>query len=363
MTQINVLYMIDSLGNGGSERQLDALIRNMDSNRCKPHLCTLKKSSDLFDSLNVPKIVLDFQSFTDWSVLKVIYNLRKFIKANRIQIIHTFFQDSFLLAAITKILNDVMLVGSFRDLGFWRTETETRKMRFTYQFFSGFIANSQAVKDHFVTIDGIHPNKIEVIYNGIDCPKTIESREVETQNKPGNIIGIVANLNRPVKRVDDFIRAAEIVLKKIPDASFVVVGGGHLKSEFENLSKDLGISNRVNFTGNISNPLEVIPTFNIGVITSETEGFCNAIMEYMACGVPVIATAVGGNPELIENGINGILFPAGDYEQLAKNIIELLSDRLVCTSMGISGKNRVLNCFSVIKMTSGYRDYYETKIK
>ena len=172
------------------------------------------------------------------------------------------------------------------------------------------------------------------------------------------LVGIVANLNRPVKRVEDFIRAASLVSREIPQATFVVVGDGHLRTKLESLANSVGLCDKIRFTGRVDNPLEIISTFQIGVITSETEGFCNAIMEYMACSIPVVATDVGGNPELIEDGVNGVLIPVGDYQELAKRLIEMISNRSLATSLGTSGYKSIRSRFSIEDMIVKYEKYY-----
>jgi glycosyltransferase involved in cell wall biosynthesis len=337
--------MIDSLAHGGTERQLVELIRNLDRSRFRPHVCTLKASNKLYNELDVPKISLDFASFYHPSIFGNLLRLSGFVRKNRIQIIQTFFQDPFLLAAMVKPFNRVKLVGSFRDLGFWRTPAETWKMRMAYPFFSGFIANSQAVKDHFVKTDRLKPDRIEVIYNGFDfdvIPDDQPSRKADELP----VVGIVANLNRPVKRVQDFINAAALVHREIPQARFVVVGDGHLRSEFEALADSLGLGCSIRFTGRIDNPLDIICTFDIGVITSETEGFCNAIVECMACGVPVVATNTGGNPELVEEGENGFLVPVGHAEMLSERIVALLADKSSRSRIGERNRKKIRRDFS-----------------
>jgi glycosyltransferase involved in cell wall biosynthesis len=342
---VNILYMIDSLDHGGTERQLVELIRNIDRSRFRPHLCTLKASNRLYDELDVPKILLDFVSFHHPSIFGNLLRLSGFVRKNRIQIIQTFFQDPFLLAAMVKPFHRVKLVGSFRDLGFWRTPAETRKMHLAYPFFSGFIANSQAVKDHFVKTDGLKPDRIEVIYNGFDFDGIPDDQPCKKADDPP-VVGIVANLCRPVKRVHDFIHAAALVRKEAPRTRFVVVGDGYLRKELETLADSLGLGCSIRFTGRINNPLDVIRMFDIGVITSETEGFCNAIVEYMACGVTVVATNAGGNPELVEEGENGFLIPVGHAEILSERIVALLADKAFRSRIGEHNREKIRRDFS-----------------
>ncbi len=351
---INILYIIDSLTHGGTEKQLVQLIGNLDRQQFRPHLCTLKRSEFPVDELGIPHLYLDFRSFIHPALLNNIRNLSRFIKDHHIDVVQTFFQDPFLLGALVKPLTRVKLIGSFRDLGFWRTISETLKMRFACRFFDGFIANSQAVKDHFVKNDRLNADKIAVIYNGLDLSQLPTTKK---DPQPNPVIGIVANLNRPVKRVDDFIRAAALIAEKHRDARFVVVGGGHLKAALEELAQTLGLEDRIVFTGRVANPLEYAQDFTIGVIASETEGFCNAIIEYMALGLPVVATDAGGNPELVKPRVNGLLYPVGIVEELAQKICNLLNNPERYGLISESNTLKIRENFSLPTMTGNYQAY------
>lgn len=355
---INVLYLIDSLAYGGAELQLLELIRNLDKERFRPHICTLKTSNNLFEELEIPKLCLEYIGFTHSKIINNIISLSKFINKNKIHIIQTFFQDPFLLAAMIKPFNQVKLVGTFLDLGFWRTPLESLKMKSAYPFFSGFIANSQAVKDHFIKVDGISANKIKVISNGFNLSAIPDPK---SHKKGGDcpVVGIVANLNRPVKRVQDFISAASLVLQKIPQASFIVVGDGHLRGELERQAESLGLDDSIHFTGVINNPLDVISSFDVGTLTSESEGMSNAIIEYMACGVPVVVTNVGGNPELVSDGVNGFLVPVGMPEVLAQRIVQLIEEPQLLVKMGSNNRNKIFDEYSLPVMLEKQGKYYD----
>lgn len=356
---INILYMIDNIHYGGTECQLVELIRHLDRSRFRPHLCTLKPSNSLYDELDIPKFCLDFSSFSHPTLFTKLSKLVQFIRTHDIHIVQTFFQDPFLLAAMAKPFHKVKLVGSFRDLGFWRTPSISRKMRMAYPFFSGFIANSQAVKEYFANIDGISLGKIEVIYNGIDC-QLLDVHSTRANHGNGKqLVGIVANMNRKVKRVEDFVKAAALVHRQEPAARFIIVGDGEFRDGLETLASQLGMRDFITFTGRVANPMQYVKDFRVGVITSETEGFCNAIVEYMACGVPVVATRVGGNPELITEGENGFLVPMGDPEELAKKIVHLLKDESLQSKIGDSNREKIIREYSLSVVLERQSRYYD----
>ena len=152
-----ILFLIDRLGIGGTEKQLFELIRHLDRNRFEPHLCTLYSCDESGMAPVVIGCCLGFRAFYQPGALRVITKLTRYIRQNHIRIVQSFFQDSTLIAALSRPLHKARLIGSFRDLGFWRNRKETFKMRLAYKAFNGFIANSKSVKAHFVETDNIDP--------------------------------------------------------------------------------------------------------------------------------------------------------------------------------------------------------------
>lgn len=355
---IPILYLTETLHTGGTERQLLLLVQHLDRSRFQPHLCVLRNCGGGHGlQAGLPLFELNFRAFYHPSTLLCVWRLASYIRCHRISIVQTFFQDPTLLAACSRLLHRAKLVGSFRDLGFWRSSKENLKMRLAYPAFAGFIANAQAVKNHFVAADGINPEKIVVIHNGIEPDNTPASSPAEIAGPP--VVGIVANLNRPVKRVEDFITAAALVHRRRPETRFVVVGDGHLRTQLEAQARVEGLAEALHFTGLLADPLPQIRSFSVGVITSETEGLCNAILEYMACGIPVVATAVGGNPELVREGENGFLVPVGDVDLMAMRIESLLQDDSQYKSLREKTKVRIAAEFSLKQMVMSHQSYYE----
>ena len=231
-------------------------------------------------------------------------------------------------------------------------------MRLAEKTFDAFLANSQAVKEHFCQADGLDPEKVSVIYNGFDLSR-LEGLAPPNRDPDSPVIGIVANLNRPVKRVQDFIATVGLIRQQVSNAHFAVVGDGYLRGDLEQMAAGLGLSGCVSFVGSQPNPLDFIKDFSIGVITSETEGFSNAVIEYMACGVPVVASATGGNVELVKEGVNGHLVPVGDVEQFADKAIRLLD---VSLNLKVAENNRgyVSSKLSLPIMLQAYEDFYQS---
>src|SRR5204863_9777709 len=151
----------------------------------------------------------------------------------------------------------------------------------------------------------------------------------------------VANLRNPVKDHEMFLRAAARVRAVVADAAFAIAGEGELMPGLKAFAAELGIADHVYFIGRCDDVASLLFASHVGVLSSKAEGFANAILEYMAVGLPVVATDVGGVREAIIEGQTGFIVPAGDDAQMAARIIEVLNDDNRAREMGARGKAMV----------------------
>jgi N-acetyl-alpha-D-glucosaminyl L-malate synthase BshA len=163
---------------------------------------------------------------------------------------------------------------------------------------------------------------------------------------------------RPVKRVIDVVRVFAQVVKEMP-ARLVLVGDGPDRSCAEWLAHDLGIHDKINFLGKQDRVNELLPLADLMLMPSELESFGLAALEAMACKVPAIATRVGGVPELIEDGVTGLLYPVGDIDAMAAGIISLLRDRDRLESMRDAARTVASTRFCSSLVVPHYVNYYE----
>ena len=163
---------------------------------------------------------------------------------------------------------------------------------------------------------------------------------------------------RPVKRVTDCVQIFARVVKEIP-AHLMLVGDGPDRSQAEMLAFSLGIRDRVHFLGKQDSVTELLPLADLMLMPSELESFGLAALEAMACRVPAIATRVGGVPELIEDGVNGSLFPVGDIDNMARRAIELLKDPQKLDAMGAAARQTAQDHFCASRIIPLYENYYE----
>jgi len=363
---VPIAYVIDQMDAGGTERQLIELIAGLDKQRFDPHVVTIR-DRNFWGDLGCPTTLFAINRKVI-SVRGAIQILRMFLmfRRKRIRIVQTFFADSSFMGAVAAWLARVpVIITSRRDLGFWYTPSLVKNLRRLHALSGHVLANSESVRQNVSEREGIPFDDIDVIYNGLD-PALFECEESSAQIKKelgidadSPTVGIVAALDREVKRVDVFVDAVPVVTDKFPAARFVVVGDGRLRGGLERRCRNLGVSDKVIFTGGRTDVYRLLHAFDVGVNCSDSEGFSNAVIEYMFVGIPSVATDVSGNAELISDETLGLLFPPGCPDRLADCVITLLADPQRASSIGEAGRRKATEQFTAGLMVNRHIAYYE----
>jgi len=202
--------------------------------------------------------------------------------------------------------------------------------------------------------------EIEVIPNFIEPERYDEAKArpgARRWAKDGEALLVHVSNFRPVKRVLDVVRVFERVARKV-DARLLLVGDGPDRAQIEQYCREQGSCDRIIFVGNTASIEEVLVGADLFILPSETESFGLAALEAMSCKVPVIATAVGGLPEVVEDGVTGFLRPVGDVEGMAAAAVELLSDRRRLQKFGETAREQAIVRFSEDAVVERYRDLY-----
>ncbi len=236
--------------------------------------------------------------------------------------------------------------------------------RFSIQESDGVTSISKYLKDKTVE-DFEIARPIEVIPNFVNCDVYTPYKDEPVRNEarrrlahPGEAILIHLSNFRPVKRVTDVVKVFARVVEQVP-ARLVLVGDGPDRSAAEWLAHELQINDKIHFLGKQERVNELLPLADLMLMPSQLESFGLASLEAMACRVPTIATNVGGVPELIDDGINGLLFPVGDVENMAEGAIELLKDRDRLEVMRDAARKTARSRFCSTLVLPLYVEYYE----
>jgi len=354
----NVLHMIDSFEQGGSERLALQLVRQLhESKRCRVRLACLQNKGSLrgeADRLGLGEIPeYPLTSFYDRNFVAQLRRLARFLKENEIDVIHThdFYTNVFGLTAAAMARVPARVAYKGETDGF-RTSAQKRLERGAFRLAHRVVANCEAVRQQLIR-EGVPSGKVVTHYNGLDLER-VRAKSNKTREELLAMFGlpdrrfvtIVANLQHPVKDHPTFLRAAARVRTAIPDAAFVIAGEGQLMEGLRELTAQLELDRDVFFIGRCERVAELLSVSDVCALSSTAEGFSNAILEYMAAARPVVVTDVGGAREAVDEGQTGYIVPAGDDEQMAERMIELLRDPQRARAMGERGRSIVEGKFS-----------------
>jgi|WetSurMetagenome_2_1015567.scaffolds.fasta_scaffold80677_2 L-malate glycosyltransferase len=366
---INIAYIIDEIPSptGGTEGQLVMLLRNLDRKKFRPFLVCLRPSAWLTDAqLDTPILVLSLNRLFGINAIRKLFTFRKFCRRNKIDIVQTFFVDANIFGTVAGRFAGVKaIISSRRNLGYWHNRRQISILRFLGRWTNYYLANSHAVVEKTVAIEGARHGKIGLIYNGLDLEKyrSLSSQMREKQREDWHIkidellIGALANL-RPVKRIDLFIRVAADLIKEFPHLKFVVVGDGPEKEALLNLINESGLNDKFLLAGTFADTLPCLCAFDIGVLCSRSESFSNSLIEYMAAGLPSVASDVGGNGEAITDGQTGLLFPVDESDKFKEALRRLIREREFAGQLGQKAKEEAFAKYAVEICIDKHEQFY-----
>ena len=284
--------------------------------------------------------------------LPFLLNLVRELRRARPRIVVTFLITPDIWGRLAALLAGVPVIGSsVRDLPRPHGRLADALLHAMDRLSQFIVCNSRKSAEVTLEMSRISPAKVSVIYNGIE-PAAHEPALVPLPAQKGVMsVGLVARLF-PAKDIATLLRAFARISDRVP-ARLVIVGDGPLRGELERQALALGISGQVLFLGERPDAKLIMHGFDVGVLTSIYEGLSNSMLEAMAlmlAGKPVIASAVGGNPELVEDGVTGYLFNQGNDLELSQKLLELLLAPEKGALMGRLGRQKILDSFSVPSM-------------
>jgi len=348
-----IVFIIDEYTPGaGTENQIRGILRHLDRARFEAILVTLRKPVTPEDQqdLGWPVKCLGVHRLLHITSIHRFLRFVWWLRRTRVEVAMIYFQDSRLFAVPACRLGGVRsIISNRRDMGYWRTHTLSRALRMVDRLSHRCLVNSQAVKRSVEDYEHYPGDRITVIYNALWNDVRTEAAIV-TKSRLGlendtAVVGIVANL-RPVKRVDRFLEMAAMVVTKVPKVHFLVLGCGNLEGTLKEQTDRFGLAHCVSFLGKVEDVGSYLSIFDVGVLTSESEGLSNSLIEYAAAGVPAVAFDAGGNSEVIADNVTGFLVPQGDIPGLASKVVAILSDNVLRRRMSTESRNLVMRRFS-----------------
>ncbi|HEY2909911.1 MAG TPA: glycosyltransferase [Gemmataceae bacterium] len=358
---VRVCFMIDRLNRAGTESQLLALIANLDRSRVEPTLVLLDGEDDLSRALepsDCPVLRLGVRRLASFQSIRAVRQLRDFWKQTRPDVLQTYFLDSAYFGVPLARLSGIRRVLRVRNnLGYWLTRRHRTMNRLVRPFVNATLTNTAAGRESLIAEDGLRPEQVVVLENGVDTRRFNRFLLPDTTKKRVRV-GCVANL-RAVKNIDGLMRAAKLAIDRVPQLRFEVAGDGEERAALERLHAELELGDRFVLRGSVPDAAAFLRTVEIAVLPSHSEGMSNALLEYMSAGRAVIATDVGANAKLVQHEKSGLIVPTNDPSAIAEAIGRYLEKPLRAAAYGAAARTRVEAEYSRDAMTRRFEDYYE----
>lgn len=372
-TRTRIFFLLDSFMIGGTETQAVELARRLDPNRYQVTIGCLRREGPLLERLKgTPAEIMEVDlggGIDSPSGLLRIVKLGRFLRKRQFQIVHAHDLWSNIVGMAAALMaRTPVTITSQRDLSHdaWYGTYRRRVLRFFQRRSSLVLTNAKAIREGLIEQDHLPPGKVCVVYNGVDLDRFDIPRDrgrVLPGSEGNKLIVLVGNMITDVKGHRALIAAAREVVEAHPKTQFVLVGDGAMRPDFEKQVQDLGLKSNFLFLGRRSDVPAILACCDIAVLPSLAEGLPNAVLEYLATGLPVVASALGGNLEIIQDGVTGLLVPAQDSKILAAALMKLLSDSDLALRIARAGHNYVRQNFSFERLVVEMDQLYYKLLK
>lgn len=344
MRKPRIAFFIDEWQIGsGTENQLLGLLSRMAPGDIDAHLMTLREpiAAEHVELFPCSVECLGVGSLTSFRAAARLPGIVSRLRRGRFDLAMIYFVDSNLyLVPACRLAGIPAIVINRRDMGYWYEPALLRKLNFVNRLATHFLVNAEAVKQQVILHENFNPEAVTVIPNGV---WDLEERNLALTQAPGPVpdgfpevgpvVGITAGL-RQVKRIDLFLDVAARVLRSVPEAKFVIAGQGGLRDELQAYADRIGLGDAVVFLGQVRDVPSLLRRIQIGVLTSESEGLSNSLVEYGLAGVPTVAFDVGGNAEVVRDGVTGYLVTSEDTSAMAAKVELLLRNAELRADLG-----------------------------
>jgi len=371
---IKIAFVIDTIETpaAGTERQLLLLLNNLDKTRFEPYLICLRNSSWLKEqNFFFPVIILNLKSLFSLKFISSLFKFRRLYKEKRFDIIQTFFKDTNVFGTVAaKFAGCPVIISSRRNIGYWHSKFDIKILRFLRRWTSHYLANSNTAKEQTVMVEKVSSEKIKVIYNALDLEKfkdinpALRTKQRQLWKIEDNeiLIGSIANL-RKVKNIDAIITAATKLCQNFSNLKFVVIGEGEEREHLQKLIKMNSLTEKFLLPGRYENIIPCLAAFDIAVLVSSSESFSNVLIEYMAAGLPIVASDVGGNSEAIVDNESGLLYRLANPDELVKSVTRIINDRELTDKLKTNARKRAWENYRKEEIIQQYEDYYSALVK
>lgn len=365
MSGLRVAHLIHNLEPGGAERRLLAVLSGLDRERFEPLIVCVDGLGPLVDearALDIEPVVLGRAYRFD---VRGVSRLTRLFRRERVMIVHGWLPFSNFYARVSGTLARVPVRIAAEG-----ATMPARARRYAFlnralsPFTDAYVANSEAVAA-MLRKQGVPSEKIAVIPNGVAVSEALTGAEryrlrVELgASSDTELIGFVARLDPVYKDHRTFLRSVAALVSEGRQVRAAIIGDGDGRQSAERLASDLRIADRVVFTGYRADASRLMSALDVSVMLTYSEGFSSVVLESMAAGVPLVATAIPPNREAVEDGVHALLVPVGDLGATTEALRRLLDNRELAAELTAAARRRVLERYSLEAQSTATMQLYE----
>jgi glycosyltransferase involved in cell wall biosynthesis len=361
--KVPILLMSNWLGQGGSERQTALTALHLDRARFEPHIACCEGGfwEERLRDAGIPIFFIGPRSL-GLSAVREGRRLRAYIREHGIRIVQAFdFAMNFLGVPVARSVPGVTTISSLRC----HIDLIPARYRWlnhlAWTISSGVVVNSEALRRELSDAYSVPSRKVFTCYNGLDTAVFHPRPRMSLPGLEGAalVIGTVCVL-RPEKHLPLLLEAFAVAFRRNPGICLLITGSGPEEASLRGLAQTLDIGEKCVFIPSTPDVAGIFPAIDVFVLPSLSEGFPNALMEAMACGCCVLASDVGGNPELVQNGVTGLLFPSRDRDALVEGLLKVIDDAALRQRLGSAAAETVSREFSLEHGATRMQEIYET---
>jgi glycosyltransferase involved in cell wall biosynthesis len=350
---MRMLLAIDELDVGGTEQQILELVRHLPRGRWTPVVCCFRpgRKAEEIAGLGVRVVHLPKRRRVDVRLVRALVRL---MRAERFDVVQTFLIGANLWGRLAALLAGVpVVIASERNVGVWEEPAKRWLGRALARVTSRLVANADAVRDYLIA-RGADPARIVTIRNGVDFGRFAAPVDRTAVRRalglaPEHTVAAVVARLEPQKGHDVVLEVAARLRERLPHLRWLVVGGGGAEAAVRADAARRGVGDRVVFTGFRTDTADLLRAADLSVLVSTKEGLSNTLLESLAVGLPVVASRVGGNAEVVGAGA-GLLVPPRDPDALEAAVVSLVADPVAARGMGERGREHVRRSFAVRRM-------------
>jgi len=362
--QIDVLHLIGSLSPGGAERNLYYLAPPMATSKFRYGIACLMRRGELASEIEALGIPIFELGYRQRKILFTVMKLAGLLRHYRVRVLHTHLFESGLVGRLAGwFAGTPVIITHEHGKTLWKRWYHRLFERLAIYGTDLRIVVSKDIMDLRMRLEATPPQKLRLVHNAVDPEPFIEAESQRSGKRSElgfNDEFVVGTTGRLVdaKAFDVMLEVAREVAHRNPKVRFVIIGEGPLRDDLERLKFSLGLEGIVTFLGKRSDVPELLAALDLYLMTSRREGLPLSLIEAMLAARPIVATSVGGIPDTLTDGVDGILVPPGDIEAIARAVVDLAADGDLRVALGSAARRKAIERYSPANILSQLEAIY-----